>query len=282
MSSPTDIRAAGDDNYWTQFTDTWTTLLTYRYLGRVNPTLDRGVATITMPLRHDMRDGQGVVMAAPLAIAAAESGGMHDDQFIPSPVTATLDILDDARDVSRVRVVPETIKLGRAMGFSRSLIVDDANPERVIALSSGTAISLGTPPPGYRPVDNPPLAVADRPDMPRLHQVFNVTPAGDGQWQLPALDGGTASPDAALHLGPQHIALETAANDLAHRATRGRPIAIRHWQVMFVARGKKGPFRTRGEVIHTTGDQLAVRLTLIDRGNDGRVVSSASAVYRRS
>jgi len=280
MSSPTDIRATGDSAYWAQFTDTWTTLLTYRYLGRVNPVLDRGVACITMPLRHDMRDSRGAVMAAPLVIAAAESGGMHDDLYIPNPVTASIDILDDARGVNRVRVLPETIKLGRAMGFSRSLIVDDANPERVIALSSGTAVSLGTPPPGYRPVDNPPLAVEDRPDMPRLHQVFRIAPLGDGQWQLPALDSGTASPDAALHLGPQHIALETAASDLAHRAAAGRPIAIRHWQVMFVARGKTGPFRTRGEVIASPGGQLAVRLTLADEGNGGRAVSAASAVYQ--
>lgn len=279
MSSPTDIRATGDTAYWSQFTDTWTTLLTYRYLGRVNPVLDRGVAAVTMPLRHDMRDSRGMVLAAPLAIAAAESGGMHDDLYIPNPVTATLDIIDDARGVTRVRVLPETVKLGRAMGFSRSLIVDDANPERVIALSSGTAISLGTPPPGYQPVDNPPLSVEDRPDMPRLHQVFNLEPLGNGDWQLPALDSATASPDAALHLGPQHIALETAASDMAHRAAAGRPIAIRHWQVMFVARGKSGPFRTSGEVIAGSAGQLAVRLALLDRGNYDRIVSTASAIY---
>ena len=49
---------------------------------------------------------------------------------------------------------------------------------------------------------------------------------------------------------------------------------------MFVARGKIGPFRTRGEVIATPGGQLAVRLTLVDEGNGGRTVSAASAVYQ--
>lgn len=279
MAAPTDIRASHDTGYWSQFAATWTTLLTYRYLGRVNPVLDQGVERVTMPLRHDMRDGEGRVMAAPLAIAAAESGGMHDDLYIPNPLTASLDILDDALDVTRVRVLPDTIRLGRSMGFSRSLIVDDNNPARIIALSSGTAISLGSPPPGYRPVDNPPLEVTDSPDMPRLHQVFNIRPLPCGEWQLPALDTGTASPDAALHLGPQHIALETAAGDRIRRQFGAAAPRIRHWQVMFVARGKVGPFVTRSELIDGQGGGVAVRVALLDSGNEQRVISSATAIY---
>lgn len=279
MAAPTDIRASRDAGYWSQFAATWTTLLTYRYLGRVNPVLDQGVERVTMPLRHDMRDSEGRVMAAPLAIAAAESGGMHDDLYIPNPVTASLDILDDALGVTRVRVLPDTIRLGRTMGFSRSLIVDDDDPARVIALSSGTAISLGSPPPGYRPVDNPPLEVADSPDMPRLHQVFNIRPLAGGEWQLPALGTGTASPDAALHLGPQHIALETAAGARMRREFGAAAPRIRHWQVMFVARGKVGPFVTRSELIDGQGGGVAVRVALLDSGNEQRVISSATAIY---
>ena len=38
-------------------------VLTYRYLGKLNPGLDAGVERETMPLRHDMRNSTGGIMA---------------------------------------------------------------------------------------------------------------------------------------------------------------------------------------------------------------------------
>lgn len=275
MIAPDDIRNSHSDAWWSTFGNSWTQLLTYRYMGRTNPVLDNGAHTVTMPLRHNTRNTMGGIMAAPLCIAAAESGGMHDDTHIPNPLTAVLQILDDARGVRRVRVIPETLHLGRNMGFSRSTIVDDDAPHRIIALSTGSAISLGEPPSGYRKVDNPPLEIVDASDMAPLHEVFGIRRIGPGVWEIPRLDQHTASPDAALHLGPQHIAMEAAAVDIV-----GAGRQIRSCHVMFVARGKCGPFHTHCSVLQGNST-CGVRVDITDVGNGSRLVSSSSAVFDR-
>ena len=288
------------DDYWASFEKIWTQLLTYRYLGRRNPVLDKGVSETIMPLRHDSRDTNGYLMAAPLAIAAAECGGMQDDQYIPNPLSSSLQIIDNAEGVKTLKVIPETVKLGRSMGFSRSLLVDYDYPSRVIAVSSGTAISLGSPPPGYRKVDNPPIEVIDSVDMPPLHQVFGARRKSCAEWELPKLDLSTASPDTALHLGPQHIVLESAAADLVESAasdlvesavadlaadhSRSSQYRIVHWEVTFVARGKVGPFRTQASVYVAPaakeGQSLVIDLLLCDVGNNNRAITMAKAVYQ--
>ena len=57
---PTDIRDTDPDKYWEAFEDKWTSLLTYRYLGREWGSLDTGVEGNFMNLRHDMRNDIGV------------------------------------------------------------------------------------------------------------------------------------------------------------------------------------------------------------------------------
>ncbi|HEX5588650.1 MAG TPA: hypothetical protein VFZ17_15190, partial [Acidimicrobiia bacterium] len=146
---PIDIREIDADDYWQAFEHKWTALLTYRYLGKRTPSLDVGVDSVTMPLRHDMRNASGGIMAAPLCIASPESGGMADDLYVPNPVIASMQVLDDARDVREIAVHPETIKIGRSMGFSRARIVDADDPSRVIALSEGMGVSLGGTPSPY-------------------------------------------------------------------------------------------------------------------------------------
>lgn len=283
MKNPEDIRDTQlEENYWPNFEKIWTSLLTYRYLGRINPILDEGVNETTMPLRHDMRNAQGGIMAAPLSIAAAECGGMSDDLYIPNPLSASLQIIDTAEGVDRVKVIPEVVKIGRSMGFSRSKIVDANNESRVIAISSGSAISLGTPPAGYKKVYNPPIEVEDTPDMPRLHKVFGATQIECGVWQLAAIDLSSASPDAALHLGPQHITLEAAATDLAKEAAASKAVQVCQWQISFVARGKVGPFRTQGNAYKShAGDIIAVELVLLDCGNENRVITMASGLFKQ-
>jgi hypothetical protein len=280
MTKPSDIRETEkESDYWDNFEKMWTSLLTYRYLGRTNPTLDLGCSDITMPLRHDMRNQNGGIMAAPLSVAAAECGGMHDDYYIPNPLSSSVQILDNAEGVTRVRVFPETVKLGRSMGFSRSRIVDASNESRVIALSSGSAISLGTPPAGYRKVDNPPIPVMDSLDLPPLTDVFGASRVEAGVWQLPLLDTTTASPDAALHLGPQHICLEAAATELAELAVGHARLQVIQWQVTFVARGKAGPFKTRGTAFKGADGRVGVDVVLVDCGNNERTITSASALF---
>jgi hypothetical protein len=81
-------------------------------------------------------------------------------------------------------------------------------------------------------------------------------------------------------LGPIHVVLEAAAMELASREAATDALQIEDWHVMFVARGKVGPFRVAGEAIGGRQGRVACRLSLHDEGNGDRVVTSASAVFR--
>jgi len=278
--TPIDIRTVSPDEYWKVFEKKWTSLLSYRYLGRVNAGLDKNPGAERMTLRHDMRNGLGGIMIAPLCIFSPEAGGMNDDEFVPNPVIASMQILDDARAVKALHSVPETLRLGRQMGFSRTLIVDDDDRTRVIAVSEGMGISLGGTPGSYQKVDNPSIAIEDSPDLPPLHQVFGATRSEDGIWRLPELSIQMASPDAALHLGPQHIVIETAATEAASAAAATDRLQAESYHCMFVARGKVGPFRATAEALAGQDGRVGVRVTLNDEGLDDRVVTSASVQFR--
>ena len=278
--TPIDIRTVSAEEYWTVFEKKWTSLLSYRYLGRVNSGLDTNEGAEEMALRHDMRNPLGGIMVAPLCIFTPEAGGMNDDEFVPNPVIASMQILDEARDVVKLRAIPETVRLGRQMGFSRSLIVDDADHRRVIAISEGMGVSLGGTPGHYEKVDNPSIAIEDSPDLPPLHQVFGALRSADGTWRLPELSLEMASPDAALHLGPQHIVLEVAATEAAARAAGTERLQIESYHCMFVARGKVGPFRTAGRAVVGNLGRVGVQLTLHDEGNGDRVITTGSASFR--
>jgi len=206
---------------------------------------------------------------------------MGDDLFVPNPVSASMQVLDDARDVRAIEIRREVIKIGRRMGFSRSDIVDADNPARLIARSEGIGVSLADTPPGHVPVDNPPIDVIDSPNLPPLHRVFGASRRPDGQWTLPQLSKELASPDAALHLGPQHVVLEAAATELAAALAGTDRVQVEDWHVMFVARAKVGPFRVEGSC--GTGrdkSRIGVRLSMVDEGNGGRIVTTGQAVFR--
>jgi len=277
---PDDIREVDTDQYWTEFEKKWTGLLSYRYLGRRHGILDTGVDRETMVLRSDMRNAVGGIMAAPLCIASPEAGGMADDLYIPNPVIASMQVIDDARDVREIEIVRETIHIGRTMGFSRSKIVDADNPDRVIALSEGMGVSLGQPPPGFEHVDNPPIDVVDSPSLPPLHAAFGAKQRSPGEWELGELSDDLASPDAALHLGPIHVLLEATAMDIVATKADTDAVQIEDWHVMFVSRGKVGPFRASGEAATGPSGRVGCRLSLYDEGNQDRVITSASAVFR--
>src|SRR5260370_40475014 len=92
-------------------------LITYWYLGRaVNQDQDPD----TMRLRRDMRNPAGGVRAAPLAIAAPETGGRRGRGGGPAPGAHSLHILDGAADVAAIWIAPSTARPRRTMGFSRS------------------------------------------------------------------------------------------------------------------------------------------------------------------
>ena len=62
-----DIRTTSGEEHWEELRRRWTSLLSYRYLGRSHANLNSGPADPTMQLRHDMRNVSGGIMAAPFA-----------------------------------------------------------------------------------------------------------------------------------------------------------------------------------------------------------------------
>lgn len=280
---PRDIRElAGDaDAYRDELFRRWTGLLSYRYIGRRHSSMDLGEVDDTVVIRRDMRNEVGGIMVAPLAIASPE-GCQTDMVAVPNPVIASVQIVDPGYDVRRIAIVDSGIvHQGRTMGYGRCKIVDADNPERVIAFNEGQGAVIGTPPDGLDRMDvsGTELTIEDSPDLPPLWEAFGARLRGDGHWVLPELSAELASPDAALHIGPQHVVLETAAIDLAAGAAGTRKLQVVSWHVMFMSRGKVGPFRVEGTAHAGGAGRVGVRMLLHDEGNADKAVTSAAAVF---
>jgi hypothetical protein len=278
-----DIRELADDGdaYRDELFRRWTGLLSYRYIGRKHASMDLGEVDDTVVIRRDMRNEAGGIMVAPLAISSPE-GCQTDMVAVPNPVIASVQIIDPGYDVSRVQIVGSgVVHQGRTMGYGRCTIVDADNPDRVIAFNEGQGAIIGIPPEGLDKMDvsGTELVVEDSPDLPPLWAAFGAAKRDDGHWVLPALSAELASPDAALHIGPQHVVLETAATDLAADLAGTRKVQVVSWHVMFMARGKVGPFRVEGTAHAGGPGRVGVRMLLHDEGNADKAVTSAAAIF---
>jgi hypothetical protein len=276
-----DIRELTTDQaaYAEELRRRWGGLLSYRYIGRMFASMDKN-SDDTVTLRHDMRNATGGLLLAVLGISSPEGGGMTDLTAVPNPVIHSTQILDPGHDVARIEVLSETLRQGRQMSYSRSRIVDADNHSRVLALTEGQGVAIGTPPEGLELMDTQSIDVVDSPDLPPLWQVFGASRRDDGHWALPELAVELASPDAALHIGPQFVLLETAALDLASTLAGTERLQGVSAHVMFLARGKEGPFRADGEAFTGTDGTIGVRLVLIDEGAGGRAISTGSYTFR--
>ena len=272
-----DIREGPTEEYWDRLRQMMGPdgLITYWYLGRA---FNQAVDPDTVRLRRDMRNTTGGIMAAPLAIAAPETGGWRDREAVPAPVTYGLHIIDDARDVAEIRVSRGTVRRGGKMGFSRSVITDAADSSRLIAVTTGVGVKLADAPPSFRPVDLP-AEMPDTADLPALHVVFGAQRNSDG-WRLPALTSRLASTSASLHLGPIHVVFEAAAMELAAELTGTDTVQVEDWDVHFVSPGRAGPFLVLADGWPGLGGRVVVRFTLIDEGRDGAVVAAGAAAFR--
>jgi acyl-coenzyme A thioesterase PaaI-like protein len=277
-----DIRELTDspEAYADELRRRWGGLLSYRYIGRSYASMDLGPEDNTVTIRRDMRNTAGGLLFAVLGIAAPESGHMSDLVAVPNPVIHSCQILDAGRDVRRIEIVSEELKVGRQMGYSRAKIVDADQPDRVLALIEGQGVSIGTPPGGLERMEANPLEVVDSPDLPPLWQVFGGYRRPDGRWGLPELAVEAASPDAALHIGPQFVILETAAADAAAELAGTDRVQGVSSHVMFLARGKVGPFRVEAEPMPGADGTLAVRTVMHDEGVDDRITTVGSYLFR--
>lgn len=279
-----DIRELTDSpqEYADELRRRWGGLLSYRYIGRSYAQMDLGPVDNTVTVRRDMRDGVGGLLLAVLGIASPEGGHMSDLEAVPNPVIHSCQILDPGIGVERIEIVSEDLKRGRQMGYSRSKVVDADNPARVLALTEGQGISIGTPPDGLERMEANPLVVVDGPDLPPLWEVFGARLRTDDRWVLPELSVDVASPDAALHIGPQFVVAETAARHRAAELTGETRLHGVSSHVMFVARGKVGPFRVETEPMLGADGGVAVRVTMHDEGSDDRLTTVGSYLFRRS
>lgn len=277
-----DIRelAKDTDAYRDELFRRWTGLLSYRYIGRNHSSMNMGESDDTVTIRRDMRNEAGGLMVAPLAISSPE-GCQTDMVAVPNPVIASVQIVDPGYDVTRIEIVGSGIvHQGRTMGYGRCKIVDADNPERVIAFNEGQGAVIGVPPEGLGKMDvsGTELVIEDSPELPPLWEAFGAGKRDDGHWVLPALSAELASPDAALHIGPQHVVLETAATDLAADLAGTRKVQVISWHVMFMSRGKVGPFRVEGTA-HGGRGRVGVRMLLHDEGNADKAITSAAAIF---
>jgi hypothetical protein len=277
-----DIRELTDspEAYAAELRRRWGGLLSYRYIGRSYASMDVGPEDNTVTIRRDMRNPTGGLLLAVLCIAAPEGGHMSDLEAVPNPVIHSCQVLDPGRDVRRIEIVSEGLKRGRQMGYSRAKIVDADQPNRVLALTQGQGISIGIPPEGLERMEANPLEVVDSPDLPPLWQVFGGHRRPDGHWALPELAVEVASPDAALHIGPQFVIGETAAADAAAGFAGTDSVQGVSSHVMFLARGKMGPFRVETEPMPGSDGMLAVRTVMHDEGVDDRITTVGSYLFR--
>lgn len=276
-----DIRDLTDSpqEYAEELRRRWGGLLSYRYIGRKYAQMDLGPEDNTVTLRRDMRDGAGGVLLAVFGISAPESGHMSDLEAVPNPVVHSCQIVDPGVGVERIEIISEELRRGRQMGYSRAKIVDADHPARVLALIEGQGVSIGVPPQGLERMEANPLVIEDSPDLPPLWEVFGARLRADGRWALPELSVDVASPDAALHIGPQFVVLEAAAR---HRAAELAETTRLHGvssHVMFVARGKAGPFRVDAEAVPGADGVVAVRVTMHDEGAGDRLTTVGSYVF---
>ena len=276
-----DIRELADspEEYAAELRKRWGGLLSYRYIGRSYAQMDLGPVDNTVIIRRDMRDAAGGLLLGMLGIASPEGGHMSDLEAVPNPVIHSCQILDPGRDVRRIEIVSEELKVGRQMGYSRAKIVDADGPDRVLALIEGQGVSIGIPPDGLERMEANPLEVIDSVDLPPLWQVFGGHRRPDGHWALPELAVEFASPDAALHIGPQFVIGETAAADAAKELAGTDRLHGASSHVMFLARGKAGPFRVETESMQGADGMLAVRTVMHDEGTVDRITTVGSYLF---
>jgi acyl-coenzyme A thioesterase PaaI-like protein len=267
-----------------EFEQSYRALLSYRYFGKGNTHIDKGVERELMPLRRDMRNSTGGIMASPLCIAAIEPWWL-DYQGIAAmvaPVTMTYSVIDPAYDVGQIEVLREVISVGRTMGFSRAVVVDAQDHGRVIAISTGSGFDLGVVPDGFKPIDNPVHHFDDDADLPPLREAFGVRTDHDGTMVIDELTAELGAPNKALHQGPINILAEAAAIDALERSQGTIDFQVDHWTVQFIKPGDVGPFRASATVRAARGGRrCGVDVTLVDEGRGARTIATVSALFSR-
>jgi len=139
---------------------------------------------------------------------------------------------------------------------------------------------IGPSPEGARYVPPGP-GMADSASLPPLWSAFGATRRDDGCYEIPGLTAALGSTSGSLHHGPTQVVLEAAATDAALEVAGGASLRLTHWDVVFVATGKVGPFVATAGVVSGRGASIGCQAALVDDGNGGRRIAAATAVFAR-
>lgn len=259
-----------------QWRDGVQTLISYRYLGTYSEVHDRHHAEGWVTIRRDMRGPVGL-RAAPLGVALLDTAGINVDPLaVVSPTRIDMEILEPAADVRRVHLEGRIVREGKSQFFTESVLTDDANRDRVIAVG-GTHWAVAGPNPGFNYVDSRP-GVDDSPALPPLYEPFGARLRDDGELEIPELN--VALGRNGLHQGPFQVIPESAAMHALEKALGHDRFWIEHQGTSIVARGWGAPFVTSTEVLRITGEVAAVRVELRAAGADDRVCSVTLCRFR--
>jgi hypothetical protein len=58
-------------------------------------------------------------------------------------------------------------------------------------------------------------------------------------------------------------------------------LQIEHYTVLMVKPGYVGPFVASATIVNPEGPRYGVEATLIDEGNNGRIIATANAAFRK-
>ena len=276
-----DIRELIDspEEYAAELRRRWGGLLSYRYIGRSYAVMDVVPEDNTVTLRHDMRNTSGGVLFAVFGISAPESGHMSDLEAVPNPVIHSCQIVDAGRDVRRIEIVSEELKVGRQMGYSRAKIVDADPPDRVLALIEGQGVTIGTPPEGLERMEANPLDVVDSPDCLRCGRCSAATAGPTATGDFPNSRSRSLHPMRRCISDPNSSSWKLRRRT-PRRRWRHRPCA-RRLSARDVPRAGQGrPVPRRDRADDRRRRHVAVRVLMRDEGNGDRLITTASYQFR--
>jgi len=188
-------------------------------------------------------------------------------------------VLDPGRDVQRFEVVSEVLKQGRQMAYSRSRIVDSNEPGRVLALTQGQGISIGTPPDGLEKCRWIRSSLRMARTATALAGLRSDAPHGRSLGAPSGLVGGGVT-RCSTASRPQFVLLETAAFDLTTEVVGTDQVEAVSSHVMFLARGRSARFRAEAEPVTGSDGATAVRIVIHDEGDGDRAVTAGSYQFR--
>ena len=241
-----DIRNTDPTEYSETLRKRWGGLLSYRYIGRQFSSMNNverrhrhAAPRHAQPGRWDPRPGVLDQRSGRRRTVRSRSGAEPRDPFAADPrqrQRRTADRGDQVGDAEGRH--PDVL---RTRGDRRR-----RRPRRVLALIEGRVRRSATCRPGARSSTTTRSSTSRiRPTSPDLAGLRRE------QARRRAMDAGraagrVASPDAALHVGPQFVIHETAALDLAAELAGTDQLQPESDHFMFLARGKVGAVPRRG------------------------------------